>query len=242
MLLKKALTFTVYDYIDCEFPYGIHKLTAAEAGARAIGKDWPSIGETMIGTARMDNIQKCLVDVLEQGIPGDVIEAGVWRGGASIFMRGIMSAYGSMKNQFLADSFKGLPRPDLNSYPQDKGLDLSGHPSLTCSLKDVKHNFERYGLLDDKLHFLEGWFKDTLGSLHEHTWSLVRLDGDMYESTMQSLEALYPNLQRGGYVIQDDYNCISQARMATDDYRKKYGITEPIQRIDWAGCYWKKEN
>lgn len=241
-LLKKALTFSIYDYTDCEIPIGVHKTKPQEYGHRQEGRDWPSIGESMIGLKRMDNIQKCLTDVLECSIEGDVIEAGVWRGGASIFMRAILDSYNSQKKVYVADSFKGLPAPDLSRYPQDRGLDLSNHPTLTCSLKEVKRNFERYGYLDEQVVFVEGWFKDSLPALNMNKWSVIRLDGDMYESTMQSLEHLYPSLQRGGYLIQDDYNCIRQAREATDDFREKHGITEPIQKIDWAGIFWRKEN
>lgn len=248
-LLKKALTFTLYEYIDRQWPppkeavdaVSIKRPTATERSERINGKDWPTIGETMIGIARMNNLQKCVEDVLECHIEGDLIEAGVWRGGASIFMRGILSAYGSDKKVYLADSFKGLPAPNMEKYPIDRDMNLHNFDTLRCSKKQVMSNFERYGLLDEKVEFIEGWFKDTLGALKDKKWAVIRLDGDMYESTIQSLEALYPNLQRGGYCIIDDYMCIRQCRNAVNDYREKHGITEKMEQVDWAGIFFRKE-
>ena len=67
----------------------------------------------MVGLARLDNVQHCVEDVLRNRVPGDLIEAGVWRGGVTILMRAILKAHGvSDRNVWVADSFRGLPRPD----------------------------------------------------------------------------------------------------------------------------------
>jgi hypothetical protein len=88
---------------------------------------------------------------------------------------------------------------------------------------------------------VEGFFDQTLPGLHERRWSLVRLDGDTYEATWVGLESLYPNLSVGGYLIVDDYGLIRECRAAVEDYRREHGITEPIEKIDWNGVRWRRE-
>lgn len=208
---------------------------------RRIGKDWPATAETMIGLYRLNNIQKCMVDVLSQNVAGDFIETGAWRGGAAIFMRGVLKAYDVMDRiVWVADSFKGLPKPTGDKYKQDIKDHLWTYDQLRVSLKDVKANFLKYGLLDSQVKFVAGWFKDTLPSAPIEKLALLRLDGDMYESTMDALQALYPKLSRGGYVIVDDY-CLPQAKEAVKDFRSQMKIKDPVRRIDWAGVYWQRE-
>jgi O-methyltransferase len=216
---------------------------AVEAQVRAEGRDWPESGETMIGDARLDNIQECVTSVLEDDILGDLVEAGVWRGGASILMRAVLAAHGvTDRKVWLADSFSGMPAPSIDEYPADAEMpDLSGVAVLNVSVDQVKSNFARYGLLDDQVRFLVGWFKDTLPSAPIERLALVRLDGDLYESTMDSISALYPKLSVGGYLIVDDYTSWPTCRRAIDDYRGANGITEPIREIDWTGVYWRRE-
>ena len=104
----------------------------------------------------------------------------------------------------------------------------------------VRANFARYGLLDEQVHFLKGWFKDTLPIAPIERLAVARLDGDMYESTMDAIEALYPKLQPGGFLIMDDYGAVPACKQATEDYRERCGIREPIVPIDWTGVYWRK--
>jgi O-methyltransferase len=202
----------------------------------------PPWSKTMVGTLRLNNVEQCLRSVLEAGVPGDLIETGVWRGGTSIFMRGVLRAYGvSDREVYVADSFAGLPEPDTERYPADEGLDLHTWPGLAVELEEVQANFARYGLLDEQVRFVKGWFRDTLPKLRDNRWSLIRLDGDLYESTMDALVNLYPGLAPGGWVIVDDYE-IQACAQAVDDYRQKEGITEAIQRVDWTGVCWQKQS
>jgi O-methyltransferase len=215
--------------------------TTFKPEARQNGSDWPPSAHTMIGLKRLDNLQWCLERILDDDVAGDIIEAGVWRGGASIFMRAVLNAYGvTDRSVWLADSFKGLPPPNPKKYPQDRGDPHHTFTNLAVSVEKVKANFERYGLLDDQVRFLEGWFSDTLPYAPIQGLSLVRLDGDMYESTMDGLRYLYPKLSPGGYLIVDDYGCIPGCRAAVDDYRKDFGITDEIIPIDWTGVYWRR--
>jgi O-methyltransferase len=209
---------------------------------RAEGRDWPADAETMIGLKRLNNLQSCIEQVLRDEVPGDFIETGVWRGGACIFMRAALQAYGdTTRRVWVADSFEGLPKPD-GRYDQDKG-DRHWKKSdfLGVSLDQVKANFSRYALLDDRVHFLKGWFKDTLPTAPIERLAILRLDGDMYASTMDSLQNLYPKLSVGGYVIIDDYGEIHSCRKAVDDFRAANQIETPVIPIDLGGVYWRKE-
>lgn len=210
---------------------------------REYGNDWPLGAHTMVGTRRLDNVQFCVEDILKNNIEGDLIEAGVWRGGASIFMKAILKAYGDNERiVWVADSFKGLPPPNTEKYPQDKGDIFYKVDFLSVSLEEVKDNFKSYNLLDNRVKFLVGWFKDTLPKAPMKKLSLVRCDGDMYESTVDILTNLYDKLSVGGYIIIDDYYFINSCKEAVDDFRKINNIKDKIYDITdiRGGIYWKK--
>jgi O-methyltransferase len=112
---------------------------------------------------------------------------------------------------------------------------------LAVSRDQVEDNFRRYGLLDGRVKFLAGWFKDTLPTAPISRLAVLRLDGDLYESTAQTLNALYDKLSPGGYVIVDDYQlapCVS----AIHDFRKARGIDDEIHDIDGMGVFWRRSN
>jgi|SRR5665213_69667 len=212
----------------------------ARAAARERGFDWPARAHTMIGIKRLDNIQFCIESVIRNGVPGDLIETGVWRGGACIFMRAALKAYGDpVRNVWLADSFSGLPPPSPDKYGADSGDVHHTFTALQVSREDVEENFRRYGLLDDRVRFLKGWFKDTLPTAPISRLAVLRLDGDMYESTIQALEALYDKLSPGGFVIVDDYG-LAPCAQAIHDFRQLRGIADPIVDIDGAGSFWQR--
>lgn len=212
-----------------------------DSQVRAEGRDWPSEAETMIGLKRLDNLQYCVEQVLREGVVGDLIETGVWRGGASIFMRGVLKVYGDTSRVvWVADSFSGLPKPDVDLYPADAGDRHHTWTQLAVSLEEVQDNFFRYGLLDEQVRFLPGWFSDTLPYAPIERLAVLRLDGDMYSSTMEAFTHLYPKLAVGGYVIVDDYSAVPGCRAATEDFRARHGIIEPLERIDWTGVFWKR--
>jgi O-methyltransferase len=207
---------------------------------RAEGKDWPLFAQTMVGHDRLQNLRSAIETIITEGVPGDLIETGVWRGGASIFMRGVLEAHGDKDRRvWVADSFQGLPPPEADRYPADAGGRWHTADHLAVSLEDVKENFRRYGLLDDRVEFLEGWFKDTLPMVRDRTWSLIRLDGDMYGSTMDALTNLYPGLSPGGFLVVDDY-AIDPCRQAVHDFRNSEGIEDQIEAIDWTGIFWRR--
>lgn len=208
---------------------------------RLVGLDWPTEAETMVGMKRLDNLEACIRDVCYEDIPGDFIETGVWRGGCAILMRSVLRDLDEDRTVWLADSFQGLPSPDVIRYPADAGdVHSTLTPYLCVSLDQVKANFGRYELLDNQVKFLPGWFRDTLPSAPIDRLALMRLDGDMYESTMIALESLYPKLSSGGYCIVDDY-ALARCKQAVTDYREAHRITEPMEPVDWTGVYWQKQ-
>jgi hypothetical protein len=226
-LLARSLTDSIYD--------------GQAEWARSEGLDWPARAHTMIGLRRLRGLRVCVEAVLREGIPGDFIETGAWRGGAAIYLRAILEAYDDPDRRvWAADSFQGLPRPDGDRYPADVGDDHHSYPELAVSLGEVRDNFHRYGLLDDRVCFLEGWFRDTLPSAPIERLALMRLDGDMYESTIQALESLYDRLSPGGYVIVDDYGGIERCRQAVHDFRDARGIRDPMRAMGWTCAFWRK--
>lgn len=192
---------------------------------------------TMIGYNRLTNIEFIIKEIVANKIDGDVIETGVWRGGACIFMKGLLNFYKSDKKVYVADSFEGLPAPDPK-YVYDDGDTHHNVPMLSVSEDVVRANFINFGLLDDKVIFVKGWFKNTLPLLTAK-FSLIRLDGDMYESTMDALVSLYPKLEAGGYCVIDDFNIVKGCQIAVLEYMANDIDVEFIQ-IDGHAIYWKK--
>jgi hypothetical protein len=212
-----------------------------DAGKRERGLDWPLRAHTMIGNQRLLNVQRLTEDVLARGVPGDLIETGVWRGGACILMRAVLKAYGiTDRVVWAADSFCGLPEPNAELYPSDQGDRHHTFSALAVSLEEVQANFAKYGLLDDQVRFLKGWFKDTLPAAPIERLAILRLDGDMYESTTDAFVALYDKVSSGGFVIVDDFGAIPACSEAVYDFRSERAITEPMQPIDGLGIYWQK--
>jgi len=251
-LLKRCVSNSIYDD-DLDLMRGTMTLDAAtgryvavkgvpvDPARKYFGGIWPSRAHTMIGIPRLDNLQQCVEDVLRRGVPGDLIETGVWRGGATIFMRGILKAYGVTERRvWVADSFAGLPEADYARYPKETDQKFHLHQDLAVSLDDVRRNFERYGLLDDQVRFLKGWFRDTLSSAPIAQLAILRLDGDLYESTMDALDNLYGKLSPGGFVIVDDYNAVKCCNEAVEDFRGKHGISAELALIPGAGAFWRK--
>lgn len=220
---------------------GLQLVRQVDPEFRHIGGDWPSDAETMIGMVRLNNLQECVTDVIKNEVPGDLIETGAWRGGASIFMTAALKAYGEKERTvWVADSFRGLPRPEDQTHAGDIADPLVKFRDLAVPLDVVKDNFRKYGLLNDQVRFLVGWFQDTLPSAEVERLAVLRLDGDMYDSTMVALEALYHKLSVGGYVIVDDYSALPACKDAVDEFRAREGITDPLLPVDWAAVYWQR--
>lgn len=239
-LMKRALVNWIYrDAADLTL--GRDPRDERQPWRRDIFAGWREPAHTMAGMKRLDNVQACIEQVLAANVPGDFIETGVWRGGVPIFMRAMLAAYGvTDRRVWVADSFDGLPPPTPEKYPEDEMYPLHAIDELRVSLEQVRSHFDRYGLLDAQVQFVPGWFRDTLPTAPIDSLAVLRLDGDLYESTMDALIHLYPKLSEGGFVIIDDYGAIPACLHAVHDYRQAHGITEPVLPIDWTGAYWRR--
>ncbi|MGH3772682.1 MAG: TylF/MycF family methyltransferase [Pseudonocardiaceae bacterium] len=238
-LLKKVLTNVIYQ--DAPVSNEIFPFTGYDEEARAVGLDWPTVAHTMVGRKRLDNVHQCLGQVLADGVAGDFIETGVWRGGVCIFMRAFLLAHGcTTRKVWVADSFQGVPTATGESHSFDREMSLHQHNDvLGVTLETVRENFQRYDLLDDQVEFLPGWFKDTLPVAPIDRLAIIRLDGDLYESTMDALDNLYPKLSVGGFVIIDDY-FLPGCREAVHNFRARLSIEDTIHPIDGCGVYWRR--
>jgi hypothetical protein len=203
---------------------------------------------SMLPRVRLDNLQHCIIDVIEQKVLGDLIETGVWRGGTTIFMRAVLAAYDVQdRTVFVADSFEGLPKPDPERFPIEAKIHAGQvvkevYNNLAVGIEEVKENFRRFGLLDDQVVFLKGWFKDTLPTAPIEKLAVLRLDGDYYESTMDALTNLYDKVSLGGYVIVDDYgeDEWTYCRKAVNDFRHSRKIADELIKVDSKCYYWRR--
>jgi O-methyltransferase len=198
---------------------------------RTAGLDWPLQGLTMVGLDRLDDLQRCVESVVADGVEGGLIEAGAWRGGASILIRATLDSLGEDRTVWVADSFAGFPAED----------ELDAYDFLAAPLEDVKQSFARLGC-DRGVRFAPGFFEQTLPPLAGERWALVRLDADTYAPTREALRCLYPGLAPGGYLILDDYGSFPGCRQAVDEFRAEHGIREPIEKVDPACVRWRRES
>jgi O-methyltransferase len=196
----------------------------------------------MIGRTRLRHLRGLVERTIAENVPGDYIETGVWRGGASILMRGVLAAYGIRDRRvFCADSFEGLPRPDAARYPADRRDRLFAFEELAVSEAAVRKNFAAYDLLDDQVVFLKGLFKDTLPGVAANRFALIRLDGDMYESTHDALANLYDSVSERGFIVIDDYGGLKNCKKAVHDFIDERGLRAEIQPVDHSCVWWRKD-
>jgi len=216
--------------------YGLVKFRPFDPEKREKGLDWPMFGYSMAGRLRLENIRFCLERVQNEGIPGDFVECGVWRGGASIFAKGVLNYLSDeTRKVWLCDSFQGMPA----QRAEDKvDPDIVGR--VAASLEDVRANFGRFGLLDDRVEFVKGWFCDSLPAAPIKTISVLRLDGDYYSSTMDALSSLYDKVSPGGFVIVDDYHAFKSCEQAITDFCEQRQIKPALVKIDDTAVYFQK--
>mmetsp|Transcript_12303 Transcript_12303/g.39355 ORF Transcript_12303/g.39355 Transcript_12303/m.39355 type:complete len:390 (+) Transcript_12303:2-1171(+) len=273
-------------------------LRGFDLDSRINGVDAPAQAHTMIGIHRLRHLRDCVETVIREDVLGDLIETGVLRGGACVWMKAVLAANQCKSRRvFACDTFQPapgpapawvrwtvfpvirllasipfwrwqralflfmqhLPNPNA-SFPRMEdpsddtvrcGLFLMQHlgslpsgDSSRTTVDGVRTTFARYGLLDNSVRFVRGFFSDSLPPLVESgelkQLALIRLDGDTYESTMTALEPLYPLLSPGGFVIVDDYHSFEECRRAVDEYRSRHGIREPLQRVDALSVAWRK--
>ena len=207
------------------------------------GTVWPEIGFTMVGEAALVQLRHAVETVILEGIPGDIIECGVWRGGASIFAMALLDDAGdTARRVWLLDSFDGLPRA---SHFADGGDFWSEMAYLRVSQPEVEANVRSFlgpsSPAAARAVYRKGYFNESAAAV-EATFSILRLNGDMFTSYLDCLFALYPKLSPGGYVICDDCT-IGEAMSAVLTFRALHGIDQhPDEGLETLGLrlHWRK--
>lgn len=237
-LMEKVLT----GEITADPPIKLFGNDAFDRQKRLRGLDWPQNAKSMIGAMRMHNVRHLVELAIVEGLPGDIVETGVWRGGASIMAKAVIEAYGDRHRKvYLADSFEGLPPPNAEKYPQDAQLHLEQYSDLAVSEEQVRANFAEMGLLDSRVITVKGWFRDTMPTFPVKTIAVLRLDGDLYESTIDPLNHLFDKVSPGGWVIIDDYDCFDACKAAAHDFLSARGLKPDIKHIDGVGAFFRKD-
>lgn len=186
---------------------------------------------TLIGPTLLDELQELIEQAVKDDVPGDFVETGVWRGGACIWAAAVLESLGSDKRVYACDSYEGLPPA---RHPKET-IDFSECVSLAVSLEEVEDNVNSFGL-QDRIVYVKGWFKDTMPTLNIPV-SVLRLDGDMYESTMDVLKYMYDRVSPGGYVVIDDYQ-LPPCKQAVDEFRSHKKLRGSLRTR--AGVWWQK--
>ena len=232
------LQMTNYDLKDGEDPKQYWK--PFDINKRQKGEDWPVMGLSMIGEMRMNNVGDLVRRVIKNNVPGDVMEAGIWRGGTLMYMKALLDALDPSRHVYGADSFRGIPLP-RNGEKHGDHERWNSMAWVRVSRHDVEENFRAFGLLDDRVHFCEGLFVDTLPTCgKDRKFAIVRADGDMYESTSDIIWNMYSRMSVGGYFIMDDYH-FGDVQRAVDDFHKHNNIPFTLYHVgDGNGVYWQK--
>jgi len=199
---------------------------------RMAGADWPPFGHTMVGHRRLQNIRNAIEYVIAMGVDGDFAELGVWRGGSCIYAKMVLNAYNAIDRRVLLfDAFA-----PIRSYG-------SAYSYLWASLAQVRHNFQKYGVLDDSVRFYEGLFKDTLPTFRRRNHrkiAVLRVDGNFYDSHADAFYHMYRFVPIGGIIIFDDYLHAPAVQRFWNDLVHDYKLSERIVPIDKHGAWFRK--
>jgi len=162
---------------------------------------------------------------------GDVVETGVFRGGSSAVILKVLQGYDDCGKAFWAfDSFQGLPNITKKDQVGEQIVGAQG--IFAAGVNEFKANLEARGVWNEsRIHIVPGWFSDTVSKAGVKQISFLRLDGDLYQSTIDVLKALYPRVSPGGYIYVDDYGSFNGCRRAVDEYRAEHQLYEPMHWI-----------
>ena len=202
---------------------------------------------TMTSSERLWSLMNAVRHVVDNGVAGDFVECGVWRGGSVMAMALELSSLGATDRRiWLYDTFAGMTAPTGADIEAGSGVTaetmleqtpIGDGDNVWCvaGRPDVESNIRSTGYPFEKFYFVEGDVAETLKSEFPQTISLLRLDTDWYESTRVELEVLYPRLSVGGVCIFDDYGHWQGARRAVDEYFEKLGHRPYMHPIDYSG-------
>ncbi|MDX0011493.1 hypothetical protein GOB19_00265 [Sinorhizobium meliloti] len=210
---------------------------------------WKIYTKTMLPPIRLFNICDAVESINRRGIPGDLVECGVWSGGSIALMALWDLRQNSDRRYHAFDSFEGLPPPIpadnevFESFTSGgQGSIVSGNLTWTglCQgdgADTVRAFFSRVGVPQNRTVLHVGWFQNTVpaATADIHSISILRIDGDWYDSTKTCLDHLYDLVSPGGLIIIDDYGTFSGCRKAVDEFREQRNIEASIEYID-DGC------
>ena len=206
------------------------------------GIGWPAKAETMRGSRQLEFLESAVQRILSENVPGDLFEAGCWRGGAVIFMLGVLRALRQTgRKVWAADSFAGYPAPTRHSYEADRFL-WSQRDYFSVSRAEFEQNVARYDLISDDLRILEGFFDQSIPKAPIWRLAMIRIDIEGYEGVRAALDVLYPKLSPGGFVVVDELE-VAGCNHAIDEFFARTGRKEeilPIPQKKPKGAYWRK--
>ena len=198
-----------------------------EAGDRG-GSSPENLAYAGLGRSRLDHLERCLDAVREEGVEGDLVEAGTGRGGAAIFMRGYLDAYELPgRRVWVADRFDG------------SGVGGEGPTRFPPDLNAVRDAFASFDLLDDRVAFLQGQPSRVLAEPAIGRVALMRVDIRDPGEARAVLEALYDRVAPGGFIVIDGYGDRG-CRAAVEAFRSDRGTVEPLERVDSSAAAWRK--
>eukprot|EP01063_Lacrimia_lanifica_P037263 TRINITY_DN75_c1_g4_i1.p1 TRINITY_DN75_c1_g4~~TRINITY_DN75_c1_g4_i1.p1 ORF type:complete len:456 (+),score=164.17 TRINITY_DN75_c1_g4_i1:112-1479(+) len=241
-MLESGLAYGTAELTTHPATGGANIVSKLDVALREQGGDWPLLGDTMTGTKRLHNVRDLVTTAVRDGIEGDYIETGVWRGGSSVFARAVLNSLGQHNRvSYVCDSFHGLPPGERNLDGGDKNWNKQTYLYIPPEI--VAQNFNRMNLLDENVVFAKGYFNETMPQLKTRVKKLavLRFDGDIYESAVDVLYNMYDKLQVGGYFICDDWYGFP-SKTAIEDFFKVHDQPLPnIVQIDSLATWWKKE-
>jgi cephalosporin hydroxylase len=183
-----------------------------------------------LGRFRLNHLESCLEEIREREVPGDFVECGTGRGGAAIFMCGFAQAHELPgRRVWVADRFDGTGSSATN-----------GSIRLASDFNTVREGFARFGLLDDRVTFLQGPAAETMAEASIGEIALLRVASEDPGEVGAVLRELYERVSPGGFVIVDGYGT-PECEVAVDEFRSARGLVEPLQRVDWSAAAWRKE-
>lgn len=189
-------------------------------------------GYTMLPARRGRTLHRLAATVEREGVPGDLVDCGVWNGGSSV----LLSAAAPSRNIWCFDSFEGLPEP--GPLDGERGHERGG--TIVGSEERVRDAFARHAD-PARIRIVRGWFADTFPVVAPgiDRVAVLHVDGDLYESVRLTLETFYDKVSPGGFVVADDYGGWEGAGVAVDEFRAARGIRSPLVPVDASGCYWR---
>ncbi|MEM1032439.1 MAG: TylF/MycF/NovP-related O-methyltransferase [Myxococcota bacterium] len=207
---------------------------------RLTGSSQPLKALTQMSRLRLRQLEAMVRFLVAEGIEGDVLEAGAWRGGSVIFLRATLDVLGAKdRTVWAADSFAGYPPPGPDAGPEERELYAQAR-YWTVTRTEIVQNLERYRCARG-VEVLEGWFDRSLPEANLGPLAMVRVDVDGYEGVRAALEVAWPKLASGGFVIVEDVEVAGAYRAATD-VRRASGVTAPWRETPGSPrtVYWRK--